>query len=191
VSYYVLLLKDPASAPAWSKAFNGKAKTAGLALSAAPWQKHAEGDLYRRTLSVLDTYADFMSVIMLVMVGLVVIAAAMKLVGERTREIGMLRALGFRSRSILVALGYEAVVIALLGVVMGAIATFAVAVFINAMNFEYFVGGMTQPAYFRLAYTPRLYVIAAAYLGSICVVTILKAVHGKLRAPICANLSET
>lgn len=187
VSYYAVKLSD-GDPGAFAQRLAAAAAARGLELNAAPWPQHRLGERYRRTMAVLETFATFITAILIAVAALIVFASAVKMISERTREIGILRALGFRPFYVLATLGCEGLMIAGAGSALGGLLTTLVTLLINTLKVEYFVAGMTQPVLFTLSYAPTVYLTAAAGLSAVCIVTMVATGYGPVAGPLAAVL---
>lgn len=146
---------DPASLEA---AFAEAAKAKGFKLYATPWQLHRSGDIYGRTMEYLAIFKIFVVTVIIVIAAMSVLNTLVKIVRERTREIGTLRSLGFLPAQVARIFMAEGALLGLVGSGIGLIATMASGALINAVGILYKAGFLSEPVPFRIA-------VQAASLG--------------------------
>jgi len=109
---------------------------------------------------------------------------------ERTRELGMLRALGFNCRQVLGLCLREAAVLAILAVSVGLLLALGVATLVNGANLRFSPPGVPGTIQFVLTPTPALCAALAALILPLSVVAAWLAVRRSTRAPIVSLLSS-
>lgn len=149
-------------------------RAAGLNVEIRTWKELSS--FYGRVKALFDTIFVFIFFIVFVIVIMSVTNTMSMSVMERTREIGTLRALGMTRWHIVKLFSAEAVVLAMLGSVLGLAATLVVATGVNAARLSYVppntsdqVVLLVDIVYRRMAATLVglvLLAIAAAYLPS-------------------------
>jgi putative ABC transport system permease protein len=171
VSFYtVALVGDVAGARSFALGFTRAAQACGLNLAATPWREHAFGELYRRTMDMLQVYRGLVVLVVVAIAGTSVFTTMLKAVNERIREIGTLRSLGFRRRQIMALFTLEggllAVVSCGVGLGLAAVATGA----INLAGFTYSAGLTSQPIPLTVSLLPDVVLAASSFLVSVAVV---------------------
>jgi putative ABC transport system permease protein len=188
VSFYSVQLQRGADVPAFLSSLTAAAREQGHHLRAQRWQDHPEGDLYLRTMELLSIFRNFVIGIMIGITGLSVFNAFLKSVNERTREIGTMRSLGYRRRSIIGLFGLEAVYLSVGGCAAGAVCGLVATHLINSAAILYKAGILAEPVPFRLAYDFPIYLTSAAFLVAVGVGAAVLAVHSTVTRPIAENL---
>ena len=102
--------------------------------------------------ALLETMSSIFDIISLFLVGIAGISLLVAGIGimnimivslmERTREIGILKALGMKSRTVLGIFLTEALVVGLVGAVVGVVAGYSMAIVFSAFSGSLFGGGM-------------------------------------------------
>ncbi len=106
-------------------------------------------------------------------------------VTQRTREIGVEKALGARKRDILFQFLAEALVITAVGGIAGILLSYLVSYFVGGITFYSAIAKYAQGADIRLVVAPRILLIATAILGVVGVISgMLPAVRASNLDPI-------
>jgi putative ABC transport system permease protein len=163
--------------------------SAKIPLLATRWQDHEEGDLYRRTMDLLGVFRNFVVTIMIVITGLSVFNTFLKVVSERSKEIGTFRSLGFRRTEIAGLFLTEGMLLATAGVVAGAGLSILSSVTINSLNLLYKAGMLSEPIPFQIAYVPSLYFSGTLFLLFVSALAALTALSSTLNKPITENMA--
>ena len=178
----VLRMKDPATIPELDRFIRAQPQMQLQALPERQYYEEQAGPLAR----VLRGLATFVAVVMGIGAVFGAINTMYAIVASRTREIGTLRALGFRRRSILAAFLIESVLLALAGGAVGCLLAFPMNGFSTGT-------GQTQSfseIAFNFRITPE---IVVAGLGFAVVMGVLGGLLPALRGarlPITSALRE-
>ena len=100
-------------------------------------------------LQVISSGAWAVSLLAILIGGIVVIVTMMKAVSERTREIGVLRAIGWTQKRILAMIMGEALVLSLIAIVVGLLLAVGI---IELITLTHLLRGI-NPSFSALAYT--------------------------------------
>lgn len=190
VTRFAVLLKDGDDAFAVVDDLNRHFRGDGLPVKAVRWQDHKFGDLYNQTMDLLSIFRNFVVTVILIISCLSVFNTFIRNVSERTREIGTLRSLGFRSRHVLALFLGEAFFLALLGCAIGTAISLGAEVAINAAGITYKPGLFSTPVPFRIAAGPLLIARTAAFLCALVAFTSWFSVRGAIRRKIVENLGH-
>jgi putative ABC transport system permease protein len=178
----VLRMKDPAAIPELDRFIRAQPQMQLQALSERQYYEEQAGPLAR----VLRGLASFVAIVMGIGAVFGAINTMYAIVAARTREIGTLRALGFRRRSILAAFLIESVILALAGGVIGCLLAFPMNGFSTGT-------GQTQSfseIAFNFRITPGIVVIGLVFAMLMGLVGgLLPALRGA-RLPITSALRE-
>ncbi|WP_413289745.1 ABC transporter permease [Bdellovibrio sp. HCB337] len=169
--------------------FNQEAQKAGSDQRMIRWQDHITGDMYNRTMSLLSVFRNFVVTIIVVIASLSIFNTMMKLVKERTREIGTLRSIGFVPRQILFIFVSEAVVLSFLGGIIGSIVAIVSTFGMNGLGILYKAGVLVEPIAFRIMVSPSLYVISFIFLSILAAVTTWIVCRATLKQSTAENLT--
>lgn len=190
IRFMAVLLKDPEGVQDFAASMNQYFADQGRPLRAVHWMDHPMAQLYRQTKSLLRIFHVFITCVILVIVGLSVFNTVLKNVKERTREIGMLRSLGYRPRQISLIFLIEAAGICLVGVGLGIVIAILSTALINQLKIMYKAGLLSLPVIFRIAYDFQGYLICAILLVLLAMVTSFFAVRSTLQKRVSENLTH-
>ena len=134
---YMVKIRDPRQAPAVVAKINAQMP----AVHAAVTGEFAE---QMPDLQNADSFFNAVSLMAIAVGGLGVLNTMLMSVHERTREIGVLRAVGWRRRAVLMMILKESLILAALGGGAGVVIAFAL---IGLMNRIPYVGGVMSPVW--------------------------------------------
>jgi putative ABC transport system permease protein len=169
---------------------NAEAARSGLSLDIRDWARHPYGDLYVRTLDYLDIFRGFVMIVIFFIVSMSVLNTFMKLVVERTKEIGTLRSLGFLPSVIVRLFAIEGLLLAGLGTAIGGVSAAIGTVVINFAKVPYKAGILSEPVPFVVSFTPWLYLAVAVFLGTFAALTATAASWKQARLKISDALAS-
>jgi putative ABC transport system permease protein len=148
ISFYSLRLAAGADPQAFAAELNQKLEKRGFDLQALSWKDDELGDFYRRTMAFLHTFRNFMILVILGVALLSIFNTFFRNVQERTREIGVLRTLGFLKSEVRTLFLLETFFLALIGILLGGSLAVGAAAALNSLSILYKVGLLTQPVPF-------------------------------------------
>lgn len=169
--------------------FNSEARQAGIRQRMMRWENHLVGEMYVRTLSLLSIFRNFVVTIIVAIAGLSIFNTMMKLVKERTREIGTLRSLGFLPRQILFIFVSEAVALSALGGLIGSLVAVMATLFMNNIGIFYKAGILVEPVAFRIMISPSLYLFSFVALSVLAALTTWFVCRSTLKSSTADNLT--
>lgn len=191
VSRYTVLLKAGESPAAFSAKLEKFALNQGVELDALPWKVHPFGELYRRTVSILGIFRTFVLTIVVTIAMMAVFNSILKAVTERTREIGMMRSIGFRRKEIVVLFALEASYLALFSCAIGLVGAVGLSWGISALDITYNIGIISQDIPLRIAIVPDEYLFATLILSAVSFVAgtlpALKAAKLRISTALASN----
>ncbi|TWW08037.1 hypothetical protein E3A20_28330, partial [Planctomyces bekefii] len=190
VTYFAIQLSDPSKTDELLRDFEIFAHEKQVDLKATKWQDHPYGDLYHRTNVYLIYVRNFIATILLILSGLSVLAAFIKLVDERTREIGTTRAIGFHDSYIVMSFAAEAAMIALIATIVGTTTSLFASAIINYVAVPYYGVGLTEPIHFRVAIDLGVYGSTALCFIAISVIGAVVAMRSKIASSVVHNLTD-
>ncbi|MBS1969346.1 MAG: ABC transporter permease [Bdellovibrionales bacterium] len=171
------------------KEFNAAAEKAGLQQRMSRWENHIIGEMYVRTMSLLGVFRNFVVSIIVAIAGLSIFNTMMKLVKERTREIGTLRSIGFVPKQILYIFVSEAVTLSFIGGVIGSIIAIVGTLILNGVGIVYKAGVLVEPVPFQILISPNLYVFSFIFLSLLAAVTTWIVCRSTLKNSTAENLT--
>jgi putative ABC transport system permease protein len=179
VSRYTVEVAPGIDPRAFAADMKSYAAERSVRIDALPWKEHPFGELYRRTVSLMGVFRTFVLSIVVTIAMMAVFNSILKAVTERTREIGMMRSIGFRQREIVLLFSLEACFLSLLACAVGVVAAVGLSTGLTAMGIKYNIGIISQDIPLRIAVVPGEYLIAAAVL---CAVSFLAGTLPALKA---------
>lgn len=189
VTYYSVALKDPSRARAFAARLQQAFNDRGLQLEALSWMDHRRvGELYRKVTSLLDVFRNFVIIVILCIATLSVLNTLIKIVKERTREIGTWRSLGYTRAHLVRFYVAEAFLLGVVGCSLGVAASIVITVGVNASDILYDGGLFAEPVPLLIAGVPMDYVVSSVILITLCVLSALWAIHRVLGSKISENL---
>lgn len=169
VTRYAVQLAPGEDAADFAARLEREAKAQGLELTATRWQDHQMGELYRRGLELLGLFRSFVVVIVVAIAAMSVLMTMMRAVSERTREVGMLRSLGFLRRHVIGLFVLEAWLLAVASSLVGALATAVLIAACNRSGVTYKAGILADAIPLAVAVVPRAWLFAVGFLSSVAV----------------------
>jgi putative ABC transport system permease protein len=171
ISYQSVKFKKGLDAVALTQKLDAELKELNPELMAIDWKDHIIGDLYVRTMSLLNIFRNFVTVIVSFISVLSVMNTMVKIVKERTREIGTLRSLGFQRIHILKIFIYEAFFLGMFGVLAGVVSAGILTILINAVGITYKAGMLSEAVPFQIMFSFKLYASSLLLLMAVTLVT--------------------
>jgi putative ABC transport system permease protein len=150
VGYYTLLLEDGVSREKFKADFENVVTKNDGQIELLRWQDHAVGDLYNKTMNLLQVFRNFVIIVLVAISGLSIATTFSKNVKERTREIGLLMSLGFYRRKILSIFVYESIILSLFGIFVGLVAGGLFSLILNTSKIYYKAGLLSEPVVFYI-----------------------------------------
>jgi putative ABC transport system permease protein len=169
VSQYAVLLRDPAKAEPFARDLSAAAATQGLAIDAVPWQRSYFGEQYNQGMGIMRTLRSLMGIVVVAISGMAIFSTMVKVVSERTREIGTLRSLGFVRGQVTRLFALEAAILSASACFAGLLLTLGITALINGARVTYNAGLMANPLPLGVEVDPGSYLLAAAFLTGIAV----------------------
>lgn len=191
LSNYMILLKHPEQAPALRTEMALEARQRGLQLEIMDWKDSETAETLRRGMELLAIYRSLMVVVILIIAGSAVLTTMMKTVRERTREVGTLRSLGYRSWHMLLMFAFEAAMLSILSGVAGLLSATGIIAGINSMHVMYKAGLLAESIPLRVGYSPSTYFWGFVFLGVVAVVAALIAARSVARMRIATALADS
>lgn len=169
VSQYTILLRDPSRAEAFARELGAAAERAGFAIDAMPWQRSYFGEQYEQGMGIMRTFRGLMGLVVVAISGMAIFTTMVKVVSERTREIGTLRSLGFLRRHVIRLFALEAAILSAGACLVGLLLTLGATAAVNGARVTYNAGLMANPIPLGVALDPLAWGQAAAFLVAIAV----------------------
>lgn len=167
VALYNLVLAQPERAAEMQALLRADAQKAGVKLEVLDWRDSEWGEMFRRGTELMATYRSLVVFVLLAIAGSAVLTTMAKTVRERTREVGTLRSLGFRSGHMLLMFVLEAAVLSLGASILGSLLAWALRAAIASAKISYSAGLLAEEILFEIGWSPALYLRGAAFLTAV------------------------
>lgn len=191
ISFYSLKLKDLSEKNEIVEQLQNSFKEFGLELKAVPWREHPYGDIYAHSMSFLNVFRNFTLAVTLAIVTLSVLSMFTRLVQERKQEIGTLRSIGFRPKQVFHLFLIEAILIAIMGDIVGLGVTLGATVSLNSAGILYKIGILSEKVPFHITLPLSNIAISALILTLLGCFAAWAAIRKTLKAKIPDCLSKT
>jgi putative ABC transport system permease protein len=169
VSQYTILLRDPRKGEPFARDLAAAAKARGFAIDAMPWQRSYFGEQYNQGMGIMRTLRSLMGVVVVAISGMAIFSTMVKIVSERTREVGTLRSLGFVRGQVTRLFALEAAILSTGACLVGLLLTLGITGLINGARVTYNAGLMANPLPLGVEVDPASYLRSAAFLVAIAV----------------------
>ncbi|MEQ1878985.1 MAG: FtsX-like permease family protein [Bdellovibrionia bacterium] len=191
VSQYTLSLRPPRDEAAFMTRFREGAKEAGVVLDIRSWTAHPTGEYYVKSMEFLYIFRDFIVVVIIAIALLSVLNTLIRIIQERTREIGTMRSIGFKAVHVKTIFVWEAFFLSVLGTVAGLILSLVVAKLINSLGILYKVGVLSESVPFKMWPTWTQSLQSGLILIGISVVASIFPTTWAMRKKITECLADT
>jgi putative ABC transport system permease protein len=190
ISFWTVKLGDEIDKAAWITDLQREISRTHPELLALDWRQHRMGDLYKKTMSLLNIFRNFVTIVVAFISILSVMNTMVKIVKERTREIGTLLSLGFQRAQVLNIFLLESFFLALFGCFFGAVFSLVMTAVFNFSGLTYKAGILSQPVYFQVLVSPSLYLTALGLLLCVTVLTSFLACRQTIQQKIVECLGH-
>lgn len=188
-SYLTIRLKEGVNPQRFANELNAAATSKGVRIQASDWRLHrVVGDFYRRSTELLNVFRNFVILVILCISTLSVLNTLIKIVKERTREVGTWRSLGYNPDQIRMIFVAEALGLGLVGCFIGVILALVVSLSINKLDINYQAGMFSEPVPFNISIVPVDYLLSILILMFVCLVASVLATRGILKKKVSENL---
>ncbi len=171
ISYLAVYMKKTENLGAWAKRIEDELKAQGVAVEALVWNDSRLNAAYGNSMAALDVSLAFVSFIVLVVVFLSILNTLSIGLAESRREIGMLRAIGYRPLQIAGIFAAEACAVAAMALAGGALLTALIVKIIHMQNIPFRLPGLTEATTFQVIPTASAYVTCAAAIWVLVLAT--------------------
>ena len=184
ITIQTFMLSGKISRAEFTKAFDAEVGLTEPDLKMMPWQNHSSGELYIKTMELLSIFRNFVIFVIISISTLSVFNNLIKIVKERTREIGTLLSLGFLKEQVLGIFILESIFLSLIGLGLGLILSTLVAGILNHSQIYYRAGLLSEPVLFQVSLAPLTMLIAGAVLITIAILSSYMACAATVRKKI-------
>lgn len=190
VTMYSFELVDEKFVPEVIRLFRSEVESQIPEIKISTWKEHPVGESYLKTMGLLSIFRNFVIIIIFVISTLSVANTLIKIIKERSREIGTLRSIGFRSRQVLRMFVYETFLLSSFGAVIGAVAAIVLTIGLNALKIRYKAGMLSEPVSFVIRFSPSAYLVAFLILVVVSFIACLFSTRQALNRKIVDNLNH-
>lgn len=190
LSFLSVELKDPGRIAEFFKSFTEEVESKIEGISAITWKEHIVGETYLKTMDLMAIFRNFVVVVILVISTLSVINTLIKIIKERSREIGTLRSIGFKSKQVLKIFLYETLLLSVIGNGLGFLAATFLTFFMNSLHIRYKAGMLSEPVLFHINFTAYAYFNAFIVLVVVSILACLFSTRHALSRKVIENLSH-
>ncbi|MGZ5280626.1 MAG: ABC transporter permease [Pseudobdellovibrionaceae bacterium] len=191
ISYVSVLLKSAEASADFVERLQKTSDNKGLQLKIQDWREHPViGDTYRKTDDFLTVFKGFLSLVLLGIAGLSILNTFVRIVKERTREIGTWRSLGYTDRQMMWIFTVESLLLGLIGIAVGATLSIGLSFFINSLEIPFRAGLFAEPIPLAISYIFGDYLKTGFVLILVCILASTKATQGTLRKRIYENMID-
>jgi putative ABC transport system permease protein len=190
ISFETVKFREPARVESMIREFNQRMLDQEIPVHMLRWENHPVGDMYVRTMNLLSVFRNFVVIIIVAIAGLSVFNTMVKVVKERTREVGTLQSLGFQSWSIQMIFLFEALLLAMIGCVIGSAVSILMSFVCNSLGITYKAGVLSAPVPFEVSIVPSLYGVSVLFLMGLAMLTTWVAARSTLSQKIADNLTS-
>jgi putative ABC transport system permease protein len=129
-------------------------------------------------------------IVILIISVLSVINTLIKIIKERSREIGTLRSIGFKATQVVRMFIYETILLSLLGTAIGCASAFVLTIFLDSLQIRYKAGLLSEPVLFRINFSLEGYLNAFCILVAVSLIACLYSIRQELDKKIIENFSH-
>jgi len=190
VSMYSLELTSGEKVPEVIELFNKEIGSKFPEIGIVTWKQHPMGESYYKTMNLLSIFRNFVIIVIFVISTLSVANTLIKIIKERSREIGTLRSLGFKTSEVLRMFLYETFLLSSFGALIGIITTVVLTFALNAVGIRYKAGMLSEPVLFQIRFSFEAYVAAFALLVFVSFVACMVSTRQALGRKIVENLNH-
>jgi putative ABC transport system permease protein len=154
------------------------------------WVDHPIGETYVKTLELMSVFRNFVVIVILIISVLSVMNTLIKIIKERSREIGTLRSIGFKAREVLRMFVYETLMLSALGTFIGALISLVLTVTFNFLQIRYKAGMLSEPVLFKINVSIAAYLNAFLVLLFVSLLACLFSTRQEIKKKIVDNLTH-
>lgn len=190
VNMITVKLTDKSKREKFMELFNARFSDSIPALKIMPWVKHSVGETYIKTLELMAIFRNFVVVVILIISVLSVINTLIKIIKERSREIGTLRSIGFKARQVVRMFIYETLMLSFLGTMIGFFVSVILTLLLNSLQIRYKAGMLSEPVLFKINFAVGGYANAFFVLLFVSLLASLYSTRQELKKKIIENFNH-
>lgn len=186
-----IYLKPKVSVNEFMKQLKEKLSTLGYPVDIYRFDAPEINALHQGTMGFLYVMGGFFLFLICTAVSLTIINSLTMGIIERTREIGTLRAVGFKSVDVVKLFVRESVLLSVISMSIGILISFLVSSAVNAANIRFFPPGASAKIQFILKWNLYIASFVFVLLFAISVLSSFFVVRNKLRTKLIALLNDS
>jgi putative ABC transport system permease protein len=190
ISMMSVELKNPKQKEEFIKMFNEKFVSSRSELKIMTWVEHPIGETYVKTMDLMSVFRNFVVIVILIISTLSVVNTLIKIIKERSREIGTLRSIGFKAREVVKMFIYETFLLSVLGSLIGFLSSIVLTLILNSLHIRYKAGLLSEPVLFKINFTFYGYLNAFSILVFVSLIACLFSTRQELNKKIIDNLNH-
>ncbi len=190
VSWYSIQLQDPSQSQGLIQNLNHQFDQAGLPIHARSWNKHRFSELYGRTMSLLGIFENFVTLILSGIICITIFNLMVKVIQERTKEIGLLRTLGYRPLQLQRMFLEESFLSVSIGIGLGTLGAMAVTWIANSLGIPYKAGILSEPVPFAITLSFKIWTSSFVTLMTLSLLATALASYQALRKTVIECLTH-
>lgn len=190
VNMITVKLTDKSERDNFVELFNARFSERISALKIMPWVQHPVGETYIKTLELMAVFRNFVVVVILIISVLSVINTLIKIIKERSREIGTLRSIGFKARQVVRMFIYETLMLSFLGTMIGFFVSVVLTLLLNSLQIRYKAGMLSEPVLFKINFAVDGYANAFFVLLFVSLLACLYSTRQELKKKIIENFNH-
>ncbi len=154
------------------------------------WKEHPAGETFLKTMDLLAIFRNFVIAVILVISTLSVVNTLIKIIKERSREIGTLRSMGFKSSQVLKIFIFETFLLSVVGAMIGVVFAVILTLALNSVSIRYKAGLLSEPVLFRINFSIPAYINAFFILVLVSFIACVVSTRRSLKQKVIENLSH-
>ncbi|MEK6627252.1 MAG: FtsX-like permease family protein [Bdellovibrionota bacterium] len=190
VTMMAVELKNPNEKNKFIEFFNQKFATQYPQIKIMTWLEHPIGGTYIKILDLMSIFRNFVVLVILIISTLSVVNTLIKIIKERSREIGTIRSLGFKTKQVVKMFMYETFLLTLCGNFIGIVASLLLTLILNSIQIRYKAGLLSESVLFKINFTFYGYLNAFSILVFVSFLACLYSTRHELNKKIIENLDH-
>ncbi len=190
VSMVTVMLKDSGKKTEFMNLFNQEINKKYPEIKIMPWAQHLAGETYLKTMELLAVFRNFVVIVILVISTLSVANTLIKIIKERSREIGTLRSIGFKVSEVVRMFFYETFLLSIIGSTIGIIIALITGSILNLAHIRNQAGMLSEPVLFKIKFNGTDYLEAFLILLGVSLIACFWATRSETKKKIIENLTH-
>ena len=190
VAFYTVELKDRSFLATFIQKFNNEVQPQIKEATAMSWIDHPAGETFLKTMNLMAIFRNFVVVVILIISTLSVFNTLIKIIKERTKEIGTLRSVGFTALQIQKIFFLETLFLSFMGISIGLVAALIVTFILNSFKILYKAGILSDPVLFGINIYIPSYISAFLILLIVSLFACFISIRSSLSQKVIDNINH-